>query len=381
MRRGRRWISSQCYYTLGRATDRRRYRSVRLRTPRHHDSDHRAIITNIRAGSATSMAAYRKRMAKFPLKLPSGPQDELCAMFEGLRLDVVAPPKRAQPRNSWISAPTWGLIDRRASLRQQGKLTKRDARLLGRQIALSLKGDRRQRAADVAETIEGHLAGRETKEAWRCLKGWYKTTSESAPAASPMSLAAQTAERGADIHRRERNEDPRQRKQPHQRDRVRGRGERQAGAHRGDDCSGSDHRAGEVDAAAQFGLHMAEQRRTGHRVGGDTVQADAHRLRVVQILAGSHSRFHRTFKGHFQFEKPPRRLAVNGQRSAVNAADQIQLFKQRGDALPFLQGLSAQVLWWCWNFNPWVDSIHLDRSPSGVAAREFQDIRFWLWSA
>ncbi len=57
-----------------------------------------------------------------------------------------------------------------------------------------LKGDRRQRAADVAEAIDKHLAGGETKEAWRCLKGWYKTSSESAPAASPMSLAAQTAE-------------------------------------------------------------------------------------------------------------------------------------------------------------------------------------------
>ena len=113
------------------------------------------------------MAAYRKRMAKFPLKLPSGPQDELCAMFEGLQLDVVAPPKRAQPRNSWISAPTWALIDRRATLRQQGKLLKRMTRLLGRQITSGLKGDRQQRAADVARNIKGLLASRETKEAWR----------------------------------------------------------------------------------------------------------------------------------------------------------------------------------------------------------------------
>ena len=52
------------------------------------------------------MVAYRKRMAKFPLKLPSGPQDKLSALFEGLRLDVVVPPNRAQPRNSWIFAPT-----------------------------------------------------------------------------------------------------------------------------------------------------------------------------------------------------------------------------------------------------------------------------------
>jgi hypothetical protein len=33
------------------------------------------------------------------------------------------------------------------------------------------------------------------KEAWRCLKGWYNIASQSAPAASPLSLAAQTAKR------------------------------------------------------------------------------------------------------------------------------------------------------------------------------------------
>ena len=142
------------------------------------------------------MEAYRKRMAKFPLKLPSGPQDELCPLYEGLHLDVMAPPKRAQPRNSWISAPTWGLIDRRASLRKHGKLSRRMSRLLGRQIASALKRDRQQRAADVAENIDGLLAGGETKEAWRCLKGWYKAASDAAPAASHLSLAAQTAERG-----------------------------------------------------------------------------------------------------------------------------------------------------------------------------------------
>jgi hypothetical protein len=147
------------------------------------------------------MAAYRKRMAKFPLKLPSGPQDELCAMFERLRLDVVAPPKMAQPRNSWISAPTWALINRRATLRQQGKLSKRMTRLLGHQITSGLKGDKRQRAANVAGDIEGLLASGETKEEWQCLKGWYKAASDTAPAASPMSLAAQTAKR-IDLYRK-----------------------------------------------------------------------------------------------------------------------------------------------------------------------------------
>ncbi len=84
IRRGRRWISSQCNYLLGWRADRRKFRSVCLQTPFNHDSDHRAINTRICNGSATKMAAYQKQMAKFPIKLPLGPQTELCSLFEEL---------------------------------------------------------------------------------------------------------------------------------------------------------------------------------------------------------------------------------------------------------------------------------------------------------
>ncbi len=112
------------------------------------------------------MAAYQKWMAKFPIKLPLGPQTELCSLFEELRLNVVAPPKQAQPCNSWISAPTWALIYKRAMLPQQEKLPQWMSHLIRRQINAGLKGDQKQRAATVAENIKGHLVGRETKEAW-----------------------------------------------------------------------------------------------------------------------------------------------------------------------------------------------------------------------
>ena len=111
------------------------------------------------------MAAYQKRIASFPLKLPRGPLDELCTLHEELHLDVMAPPKRAQPHNSWISSPTWGLINRRAIFWRQGTLSKRISRLLSRQIASGLRGDRQQRAANVEGNIEGLSASGETKEA------------------------------------------------------------------------------------------------------------------------------------------------------------------------------------------------------------------------
>jgi hypothetical protein len=134
-------------------------------------------------------------MARFPVKLPLGPQRELCSKFEELRIDVVVPPPRTQPRNSWILAPTLALINKRAALQQQGKLSQQVSCLIGRQIKAGLSGDRQQRAPNAAENIEVHLAGGESKEAWQCLKGWYQAASDRTPAASRVSLAVQTAER------------------------------------------------------------------------------------------------------------------------------------------------------------------------------------------
>jgi hypothetical protein len=78
------------------------------------------------------MTAYWKRLAKFPVRLPQGSQDKLTPLFKELHLDVMAPPTWAQPRNQWISAPTWVLIDKRAVLQQQGKLSQQATCLIGR---------------------------------------------------------------------------------------------------------------------------------------------------------------------------------------------------------------------------------------------------------
>jgi hypothetical protein len=56
---------------------------------------------------------------------------------------------------------------------------------------------RQTMSASVAKPIKGHLAGGELKEAWQCLKGWYKATFESTPPASSMVLAPQNAEQVA----------------------------------------------------------------------------------------------------------------------------------------------------------------------------------------
>ncbi len=98
MRRVRRWVSSQCDYVLGRATNLGRWsRRVSVRTPFCHDSDNRAIVAEICAGGGREMAKYRKRYRCFPLKIPRGPRTELVSKYKELCLDVIPPPRVGAP--------------------------------------------------------------------------------------------------------------------------------------------------------------------------------------------------------------------------------------------------------------------------------------------
>ena len=100
MRRGRRWVSSQCDYVLGRATNLGQWiRHVSVRTPYCHDSNHRTIVAEICAGGGREMATYQKRCRCFPLKIPRGHRAELVSKYKELRLDVIPPPVRECPAN------------------------------------------------------------------------------------------------------------------------------------------------------------------------------------------------------------------------------------------------------------------------------------------
>ena len=92
-------------------------------------------------------------------------------------------------------ASTWAAIDKRATLRRQGNLTPRTARQLGREIKSFLAAERKQRAANAATDIEGHLGAGNVKEAWRTLKGWYRSAEDRPPPACHDTMVKQTAER------------------------------------------------------------------------------------------------------------------------------------------------------------------------------------------
>ena len=92
MRRGRCWISSQCDYVLGRATDLGRwFWRVSVRMPFCHNSDHRALVAEIRAGGGEEMKKYQKAHQRFPLWIPRGPRTELVGKYKELCLDVTPP--------------------------------------------------------------------------------------------------------------------------------------------------------------------------------------------------------------------------------------------------------------------------------------------------
>jgi hypothetical protein len=66
-----------------------------------------------------------------------------------------------------------------------GYLPLTNARRISREIKSSLAADRKQRAANVASTVESHLGNGAVKEAWRALKGWYQAVENHPPPACP----------------------------------------------------------------------------------------------------------------------------------------------------------------------------------------------------
>ena len=106
MRRGEKTISSQCDYPMARVlSTRRRFRRVHLVSPRYHDSDHRASVTQIYSGCGRDMQQYRRNRQRFPITLPrNGPRTELESLFEELQSDCEAPP-RSRPSSQCLDIP------------------------------------------------------------------------------------------------------------------------------------------------------------------------------------------------------------------------------------------------------------------------------------
>ena len=93
-------------------------------------------------------------------------------------------------------------------LRRTGRLCQTAARKMQREILTLLKTDRAARTAQVGAAIEAKLAGGDVQEAFWCLKGWYRNTSDSMARPCPQTMERQTAERVALYARRDSPGDP-----------------------------------------------------------------------------------------------------------------------------------------------------------------------------
>ena len=67
MRRRGRWVASQPDYILAEAGDKKLFSNASFRTPRWHDSDHRAIATRLRVRGRGRLRAYRRKRQRNPL--------------------------------------------------------------------------------------------------------------------------------------------------------------------------------------------------------------------------------------------------------------------------------------------------------------------------
>ena len=138
---------------------------------------------------------YRLRAQQFPLSLHRSPHKQLDAEYQELLRDVVRPPIRECPANTWITANMWKLVNHHSMLRRKGMLSQTALRGLGQQIKAQLTADCQMCATNAASNIEGCFAVGEFVEAWCYLKGWYCTAEDQAPKTCPEMLACQTAER------------------------------------------------------------------------------------------------------------------------------------------------------------------------------------------
>ena len=137
-------VRSRTDYILG--TDRRLFRNVTVRDPRHN-LDHYMVLGCLPSAPLSEMKRYlggRKRWPVRPLVKPSR-TDEL---FVALRRAVPRPKPREAIRNAWISAETWRLIDEKVSARRDPRYGTVYRRRMGKAVQASLAEDRRRRAEE-----------------------------------------------------------------------------------------------------------------------------------------------------------------------------------------------------------------------------------------
>ena len=146
------------------------------------------------------LRGYWKRGQQFLLHLPPGQQDELTAAFETLKATCKELLVTKWHWHNWISNGTWLLIRQRTSLRRAGQLRRAKGTCMQCAIHSVLKLDQAAQTAQAGNSIVAELAKGNVQEAFRHLKGWYQTATETQAKPCFLTMEKQTAER-VDLYR------------------------------------------------------------------------------------------------------------------------------------------------------------------------------------
>ena len=149
LRKGRE-VRSRTDYILG--TDRRLFRNVTVRDPRHN-SDHYMVLGCLLSATLTETNRYLGGQKRGPVRSPVKPT-RMDKLFADLWRAVLRAKPREARRNAWISAETWRLINERVSARRDPRYGTVYRRRMGKAVQKILVADRRRRADEAGAEVE-----------------------------------------------------------------------------------------------------------------------------------------------------------------------------------------------------------------------------------
>ena len=95
----------------------------------------------------------------------------------------------------------WKLVDQRAELRKQGRITQTEGRRLTRRIHKAFNDDRKERALQASHTIMASLRDGKWRAGYGTLRAWHKECNPAASEPCYDTLEDQTRER-VDLYRK-----------------------------------------------------------------------------------------------------------------------------------------------------------------------------------
>ena len=107
---------------------------------------------------------------------------------ETMKAACTDPDTKQQGCNDWVSDTTWQLIKQRTSLRRAGQLRRHEASVMQWEVQQCLRADRDAWTKKVG-------AGGNVQEAFRHLKGWYQSATDTQARPCFQTMDWQTAER------------------------------------------------------------------------------------------------------------------------------------------------------------------------------------------